>query len=142
MNTKIEVLLSQKSNGRYPTCYVMANDMTQSHTIDCPIWVQFDLDLEKNSVINFSIEHYGKTDVEYKDDQDTAVIIEEIRLNGISRPEFVWKGKFYPTYPIWEQDQGSIDTGYLGFNGTWKCQFTVPIYTWIHKTLDFGWIYD
>lgn len=142
MNTNIKVLLSQTSNGRYPTCHVRANDIIQSYTIDRPTWAQFNLDLEKNSVINFSVEHYGKTEVEFNNSQDTAVIIEKIVLNGISRPEFVWKGIFNPDYPSWEKEQGSIETFYLGFNGVWECKFSVPIYTWIHDTLNFGWIYD
>lgn len=30
---------------------------------------------------------------------------------------------------------------YLGWNGMWKFQFEIPIFTWIHKLEGLGWIY-
>lgn len=31
---------------------------------------------------------------------------------------------------------------YLGWNGLWVLEFELPIFTWIHKLENLGWIYD
>ena len=38
----------------------------------------------------------------------------------------------------------SIDPyeNYVDWNGIWVLDFTVPVYTWLHKVLGLGWIYD
>jgi hypothetical protein len=87
-----------------------------------------------------TIEHYGKAEL----DPTTALIIEEIKFNGISNPKFVYQGIYYPDYPkhLIGNDRVLPHKNYLSWNGVWQLEFTLPIYTWIHKTLDLGWIYD
>lgn len=146
MDTKIEVLLSQKSFGKYPTCHISCNDQIQSHTIDCPIWVRFTLDLADNDIVTLSIEHYGKTlkDTDVDGNRDTAIIIEDIRINGISDQKFIWAGIYRPAYPAHYDPKVAELTNipYLGFNGTWKLDIPAPLFTWIHQIQGLGWIYD
>lgn len=86
------------------------------------------------------------------DDQNQAVQIKELRMNGVLDPKFIWQGIYRPIYPEpWatQQKQAGNDlareisnTDYLGWNGTWTLEFTSPIFTWIHQVQDLGWIYD
>jgi len=146
MDTEIKILLGQKHINRYPTVLVKVNDQEKDLTISNDTWVCFNLNFSKDEKIILTIEHYGKTklDCSQIEGQDTAVIIKDICLNGISDQKFIWQSTFYPNYPddyepkIFEL-KGST---YLGFNGVWKLEMTAPIFTWIHKTLDLGWIYD
>lgn len=82
------------------------------------------------------------------DDPSTALIIKSITFNNIPSDKFVWAGKYTPEYPEpWATEQGSTlareldHTGYLGWNGVWRLEFTAPIFTWIHGVEDLGWIY-
>ena len=79
---------------------------------------------------------------------DKAVIIENISFYGISHNKFIWAGKYMPNYPEpWYSEQNPKppvileNTTYLGWNGVWELNFTRPIFTWIHKLLDLGWIH-
>ena len=87
-----------------------------------------------------TIEHYGRHD----HDPTTAVIVEKIRFNEITSTKFIYQGIYYPNYP--KHLFGSIESiphqNYLSWNGVWHLDFTLPIYIWIHKVEDLGWIYD
>jgi hypothetical protein len=82
----------------------------------------------------------------------TSVVIDSITFNKIAGPEFVWAGNYAPIYPEpWATEQlqqGHILApslkycNYLGWNGVWTLNFTTPIFTWIHKIKNLGWIYD
>lgn len=91
-----------------------------------------------------------KVDLVHKSDQDQhqAVIIDNIKFFGISDPRFVWLGQYTPDYPkIWFSQQHPTparqltNTDYLGWNGTWKLDFAVPVFTWIHQVQNLGWIH-
>jgi hypothetical protein len=86
-----------------------------------------------------SVEHFEKQD----HDPDTAVIVKSISLFGISDPKFVWAGQYYPKYPAHYSNLTSPlpGQGYLGWNGVYRLEFSVPVFTWIHKIKNFGWIY-
>jgi len=83
---------------------------------------------------------------------DKAVNIRHIEFFGISDPRFVWAGHYHPIYhPSWidQQKQNGIvpepvltQHTYLGWNGIWYLDFSVPIFTWMHKIQSLGWIYD
>lgn len=101
-----------------------------------------------------TVELLNKKDADTVPDKglDKAVIIESISFFGISDPKFVWAGVYEPNYPEpWateQQNQGVVlkqhlsPHTYLGFNGKWTLTFSVPVFTWIHKVQDLGWIYD
>lgn len=98
-----------------------------------------------------TIEFLNKTDSDSQLDSglDKAVIIDKIAFFGISDPKFVWKGDYKPLYPEpWASQQSipppeiSHSHNYLGWNGVWKLQFQMPIFTWMHQVQDLGWIYQ
>ena len=86
------------------------------------------------------VEHFKKAN----DDDSTAVIIKEIGFFGITDPKFIWAGIYYPDYPPHYLDKVSPLTGqgYLGWNGVYQLEFSVPVFTWMHNTLNLGWIYQ
>jgi hypothetical protein len=71
-----------------------------------------------------------------------SVIIEEIKLDKIT-----WSGEYIPKYPEpWASTQPNLQpvikgATYLGWNGRWNLNFTMPIFTWIHQIENLGWIY-
>lgn len=83
---------------------------------------------------------------------DKAVIIESISFFNINDPKFVWLGVYEPTYPEpWateQRNQGVVlmpqitNQTYLAWNGKWTLTFDIPVFTWIHKVQNLGWIYD
>jgi hypothetical protein len=106
-------------------------------------WFDFRYSGSKDSKLTLQIEHHGKPNK----DHDTAIIIEQIKFNNITSPRFAWAGSYRPSYPPhYKQDQVLAEIlsphTYLGWNGIWALDFTLPIYTWIHKIEDLGWIYD
>ena len=89
--------------------------------------------------IGLDIEHHSKEDR----DPSTALVIEEIKFDSIASPKFVWQGIYRPNYPKHMTGDSELKYhNYLGWNGVWSLDFTLPIYTWIHKIEDLGWIYD
>jgi hypothetical protein len=112
------------------------------------------VNLQDTATINFEFataESCTLT-VELPDKQDQeAVIIESVSFFGIEDPKFAWAGIYKPNYPEpWASEQKSqgvvlkqqlVAHTYLGWPGKWTLTFTVPVFTWIHKTQDLGWIY-
>jgi hypothetical protein len=85
------------------------------------------------------VEHHGKHSL----DPDTALIIESISFNEISSKRLLWAGTYFPQYPSHITGPAElIQHHYLGWNGIWQLNFSLPIYTWIHKVENLGWIYD
>lgn len=82
-------------------------------------------------------------------DSITAVIVDKVEFFGVSDPRFVWAGVYTPKYPEpWYSQQTPRppaqlpQQSYMGWNGTWRLDFEVPVFTWMHKILDWGWIYQ
>ena len=120
-----------------PRCRITIMDQKKDLTVKGDTWVEFTLQGHGTTTLN--IEHYNKQD----SDPTTALIIEQIQFNEITDPKFVWAGVYRPNYPIHLTGDHELKYhNYLGWNGVWRLDFNVPIYTWIHKTLDLGWIYD
>jgi hypothetical protein len=85
------------------------------------------------------VTHFEKAD----HDHATAVIVKSIGFFGIEDPKFVWAGVYYPYYPEHYLDKTSPlpGQGYLGWNGVYELEFSVPVFTWMHQTQALGWIY-
>lgn len=90
------------------------------------------------------IEHFNKQ----PDDAHTAVEIVGIDFFNIANDRFAWAGVYTPNYPdLWYNQQlikpEAILPGqtYLGWNGIYRLQYSVPVFEWMHKTLNLGWIY-
>ena len=131
---KINILL--RPIGK-PKCRISVNGQIKDIIVEQEQLISFKI--QGNGSVKLSIEHYGKLD----SDPSTALIIEQIEFNEITSPKFVWAGVYYPIYPKHMTGASELKShNYLSWNGVWQLEFTLPIYTWIHKTLDLGWIYD
>lgn len=104
--------------------------------------IQFDSATVRETLL---IEHLNKSAT----DPDTAVIVDSIEFFGIVDPKFAWAGVYCPVYPEpWYSQQPSIPPAeiigqtYLGWNGTYRLDFDVPVFTWIHQVQNLGWIYQ
>lgn len=94
----------------------------------------------------------GKTNQDTTAEHDHAVVIEHVDFFGIRDDKFKWQGVYCPNYPEpWRTQQQSQGVEllpelrahtYLSWNGTWRLEFTTPIFTWMHRVQDLGWIYD
>jgi hypothetical protein len=86
------------------------------------------------------VEHFDKSDL----DPTTAVIIDSISFFNIEDPKFVLAGIYYPDYPKHYDNKIAqlFEQNYLGWNGRYILDFTVPVFTWMHKTQNLGWIYN
>jgi len=62
---------------------------------------------------------------------DKALEIKKINVQGFTNTPLQYLGVYQERY-----------TNYLSFNGRWQYEFELPIFTWIHKTCNFGWIFD
>jgi hypothetical protein len=142
MDTRVRIKLKPITETRAPQCDITVGYITKMIRLDQEQWIEILIHPDRGSEIDIVVKHHGKTDEEFKTRKELAISVEEIEINGITDPKFVWSGQFHPEYPRWEEDRGPIDTNYLGFNGEWKLTITIPAYTWIHKILSLGWIYD
>ena len=113
------------------------------------------LRLEKTQTINFEFESSGSCELTVELIDKTAqeaVVIESISFFDIEDPKFAWAGVYTPVYPEpWATEQhiqGVVlkphlcPHTYLGWNGKWTLTFDVPVFTWIHRVQNLGWIYD
>jgi hypothetical protein len=113
-----------------------------------------DIKIQSSAVINFEFEAKDQCQliVELPDKIDQeAVIIKQVDFFGISDPQFAWSGVYEPSYPEpWATEQRSQGVvlkpqlcphTYLGWPGKWTLTFSVPVFTWMHKTQNLGWIY-
>ena len=82
-------------------------------------------------------------------DHNMAVIVDSVEFFGITDPKFVWAGTYTPNYPEpWYSEQIEKplaqlpQQNYMGWNGIWRLDFSVPVFTWMHQTMNLGWIYQ
>lgn len=98
---------------------------------------------EGDHIIRF--EFFNKTNEDTQDGKDKAIIIRDVKINSISDPKILLATKYKPNYPEpWLSQQTSkpdpvlFGQDYLGWNGTWELEYSVPAFQWLHKTLDLG----
>lgn len=146
MDTRIDVKLTPVMFDRAPTGRIGINGQLSDIVLAESKWFHFSIDQAQNSTITLTVEQYGKTNRDTIPDQelDTAIVIEEVKLNGLSSPKFAWAGIYCPDYPDHYPNKipNLTNINYLGWNGTWTLELSVPIYTWIHQIENLGWIYN
>lgn len=120
------------------------NDLDENTIIlNDDIRLDYDLDLPVG-VHRFILEFANKTN----STPDMAVEIVNVEFEGMSLDRFKWAGVYFPDYPEpWASTQTNLpkfhnSATYLGWNGQWELEFSVPIFTWIHRLENLGWIYD
>ena len=106
-----------------------------------------------DNTATLTVELLNKTDADTVLDKglDKAVIIESISFFGITDPRFAWAGVYKPDYPEpWATEQHNKGVvlkqhlsphTYLSWPGKWTLTFDVPVFTWIHRVQNLGWIY-
>ena len=105
-----------------------------------------------NGSYDITIEFLNKKNIDTIDGKDKAIKIDKIVFNNIENKKFSWQGVYQPIYPEpWMSQQKKLNKAplpiltsqtYLGWNGVWKLTYSAPIFTWIHKVQDHGWIYE
>jgi hypothetical protein len=109
--------------------------------LSVPMALNFNLDLEPQSHTVF-IDFDNKPD----SDPDMAVEIEYVEFEGMRLDRFRWSSRYRPRYPgHWNTNalpEFYESSTYMGWNGRWELYFETPIFTWIHRLENLGWIYD
>jgi hypothetical protein len=110
---------------------------------------EFEYDAHDRSMLEVEFTNKNINDTDLDRGLDKVVIIEQVSFFGINDPRFVWAGTYYPTYPdewtdrdrtVWKNALKSHS--YLSWNGVWRLDFPVPVFTWIHRVQGQGWIFD
>lgn len=142
MRTKVSITLTPKLNKIAPEVFVSV----PGHVVRKILRQTERVELEFNAPVGWlEVVFMNKPD----DDPDMAVIIDQVEFFGISDPKFVWAGIYTPQYPEpWCSQQTEkpptqlFQQNYMGWNGRWRLDFTVPVFTWMHQTLNLGWVYQ
>ncbi len=140
---KLSVTLNtDKSSRSIPVNIGIDNNLTVTK-IHGPTIINFEFVADKP--VALIVEMFDKKDQE-------AVIIERVDFFGIQDPKFAWAGVYEPVYPEpWateQRDQGNVlkqhlsPHTYLSWPGKWTLTFDVPLFTWIHRLQNLGWIYS
>lgn len=142
---KLAVSLTPCINQIAPEVWVFVPGRLAHYTLYEPQRIEFEFESDQGFLeIKFINKDYNETTA----DKDMAVIIDQVEFFGISSPKFVWAGIYRPQYPEpWASQQKNLAPelpahNYLGWNGTWRLDFDVPVFTWMHKIMNLGWIYD
>jgi hypothetical protein len=95
-----------------------------------------------------SIQYLEKS----QNDHGQAIEIQTLDIHDITDPRFIWRGVYRPEYPEpWATQQRELglnlepeltNTDYLGWSGRWDLLFDSPVFTWIHRVQNLGWVYD
>jgi hypothetical protein len=143
---KLAINLSPRINRTPPEVSISV----PGHVTHETLWKPKRIELEySGSQGQLEVKFHNKNYNEYTGTHDMAVIIDSVEFFGISDPRFVWAGVYWPEYPEpWLSQQtpppqtALTNHNYLGWNGVWRLNFDVPVFTWMHKTLGMGWIYQ
>jgi hypothetical protein len=127
-----------------PWIQISVADQTISQQLTTPTDFNFEF-TATDGPSNITVTHFDKS----SNDPLTAVVVKSVNFFGIQDSKFIWRSEYCPIYPEpWLSAQkpppAAVLTShnYLSWNGTWRLDFDVPVFTWMHKVLDFGWIYD
>lgn len=110
------------------------------------------LDKTQTMDFEFTSDKDCQLTVELVDKKDQeAVVVESVSFFGIKDTKFAWAGVYEPQYPEpWATQQHDLGVvlkqhlsphTYLGWPGKWTLTFDVPVFTWIHRVQNLGWIY-
>jgi len=125
-NVRISILLEPVGS---PDVVVSCDQQLRELIINEPTCVDFVYSQEQGP---------SKLTVQHRNRQDntTAIIVKSVKLNGIEHIQNTYQGIYYPIGLELRRDT------YIAWEGSWILEFTVPVYTWLHKTQGLGWIYD
>lgn len=142
MITKVAVTLTPKFDSQPPQVSVSVPGQVIQQTLERNQRIE----LEFDALVGWlEITFMNKPD----NDATMAVIIDSVDFFGISDPRFAWNGIYTPHYPEpWysqqiEQPPARLpQQTYMGWNGVWRLEFDVPVFTWMHGVMNLGWLYQ
>jgi hypothetical protein len=121
----------------YPRVLITAGDKSVDQILTRT--QEFEFDFVANDQVTVQVHHVDKLD----SDPDTAVEIVSVSFFDITNPQFAWAGVYTPNYPShWTGPDILPGQTYLGWNGTWQLEFSVPVFSWMHQKLNLGWLYQ
>lgn len=142
MHTKVAVTLIPKADKIAPQVLVSVPGRATIETLRETKRIELEFDAPVGWI---EVAFMNKPEL----DHNMAVIVDRVEFFGIADPRFVWAGIYTPTYPEpWYSQQEQKppaqlpQQNYMGWNGTWRLNFSVPVFTWMHQTLNLGWIYQ
>lgn len=96
-----------------------------------------------------TVEFFNKDYTEFVNyNKDMMVSVNAVHVEQYPY-NFAIHSIYSPDYPEpWKSEQQQagvkldehIHSNYLGWNGTWQLNIQLPIYRWIHKTVNLGWL--
>lgn len=115
--------------------------------------VEVNLDAITTRHFKFASNGNCRLQVKFVDKRNQeAIVIQQVSFFGIADQRFVWAGVYEPVYPEpWATEQASAGIilksqlsphTYLGWPGMWTLDFEAPVFSWIHKIQNLGWIYS
>jgi hypothetical protein len=114
-----------------------------------PSTIEFEYCCQDRSSISVELVNKKDSDTRPELGLDKAVVVKSVAFFGITDPKFVWNGIYRPVYPqAWASQQKQplpaelSSHDYICWNGVWQLDFTVPVFTWMHRVMDHGWVYD
>lgn len=146
MDTVFEVKIAPRFWNTVPEItYGVDNEIIETIALD----KEFSLKISRYFVhgdhkfwLTFNNKNYN--DCRLSENLDMAVEIHSVTFEGMTLDRFKWAGFFYPDYPLDYPDKQPVikSATYLGWNGRWELPFTTPIFTWIHRLENLGWLYE
>ena len=145
-NVNIEVALVPVIHKTIPRItYGYDDTVINTMDLEIPCLVSLDHDFTKGTH-SFWVEFLNKDYTESKPDSgiDMAVDIKSVAIHDIRLDRLKWAGKYYPEYPADYPDKNPVlqPHTYLGWNGRWVLEFETPVFTWIHRLEELGWLYS
>lgn len=116
---------------------------TLSLTTSTKIYINEQLSLDNHFIwLEFVNKDYN--DCQLDKNLDMAVQIESVTIEGMTLDRLKWAGNYYPEYPADYPNKKTVieSATYLGWNGKWVLPFSIPIFSWIHKLENLGWLYE
>lgn len=142
MATNVKLSVTLRPIGE-PLMGIRLHEYTQYGCLHEPTTIDIEFNTD-SAIAILEIEHSGKSDL----DPTTAIVIDSIDFFGIHDPKFAWAGTYYPEYPeLWADQQPTrpsteiMGQTYLGWNGIYRLEFGIPVFTWMHQIRNLGWIY-
>lgn len=142
MITKVAVTLTPIKGTDWPEVFVSVPGQVVKHNLECTRRVE----LEFNAPVGWiEVVFMNKP----HNDPTMAVCVDSVEFFGISDPRFAWLGVYSPQYPEpWYSEQSITppkkipQQTYMGWNGTWRLDFDIPVFTWMHQKMNLGWLYQ
>jgi len=144
MATNLQFRLTIEPKGyadRWPEFYIKIDDNLQDQgVLREQLTYNFDVTLEDGShVLSVGLTNKQDSDTLVENNEvvaDKAIYVHPIEIEGYRLDDFMYQATYYPV------GRDSLKSNYLGWNGVWNLPFTTPVFTWIHKTQNLGWIYE